>query len=446
MRPWSLDSTTARLIPDSEYAGSPFWSPDSKSIAFFNTAKLQRIDVAGGTPQTICDAVGLPGGGEWLRENQIVFGLLDSALFRVASSGGMPAPLTALDSSRGEMAHYWPQILPGGRLLYWIRSNQPEHTGVYISALAKPAERIKLLSSEANAIYATASDGGYLLWFRGDTLVAQRFEASNLKVSGEPHPISTPVSKIRIMGRLNASVGAGGLLLYSALGSTLAQFTWFDRSGKLLGSVGDPDDYSTFRLSSDGRRVVASCDRAGGTDLFLIDIGTRLSSRLTVDSNVNVFPIWSPNNRNIIFRSTRYLFRTDTERASTEESVIPSQKFQYATDWSGDGRLVLYNELSGETQEDLGIWRVTPDGKAEPGASPSVYLSTPFNEDYGRFLPEPSPAVGCVSNRTCPASTRCTLPHSGNTGRGVVSRQAAASIHNGTPMDASCSSWHRATD
>src|SRR5439155_9658695 len=97
----------------------------------------------------------------------------------------------------------------------------------------------------------------YLLWLRGGTLVAQEFDPSTLKVAGEPHPLADPVARVGILGQMNVAVSAGGILLYSA-SNVFSQFTWLDRTGKALSIVGEPGEYtSSFRLSPDGRRVVA---------------------------------------------------------------------------------------------------------------------------------------------------------------------------------------------
>jgi len=173
-------------------------------------------------------------------------------------------------------------------------------------------------------------------------------------------------------------------------------FTWFDRAGRPLGTLGDPDHYSTFRLSPDGRRAVASRHRSDSNDLFLLDIATHLSSRFTLNSSFNIFPIWSPNGRTIMFTPTRSLFRKDADGAGSEQPVIPSQNPQLASDWSGDGSLVLYDEIAPGTQGDLWTLRVTPNGKAVPSTSsndpnPRPYLRTPFDELHGRFSHEPSP-------------------------------------------------------
>jgi len=154
----ALDETTARLLPGTEGAGDPFWSPDSKSIAFWAAGRLQRIELAGGPPVTICDGF-LTRGGAWTADGQIVFGSVGGGLFRVSASVGTPTPLTRVDISHGETAHRWPQILPGGRFLYWALADKPENSGVYVATFAKPAERVFLFSTEMPAAFAPSDNG-----------------------------------------------------------------------------------------------------------------------------------------------------------------------------------------------------------------------------------------------------------------------------------------------
>src|SRR5207249_1010631 len=161
----------------------------------------------------------------------------------------------------------------------------------------------------------------YLLWLRSGTLVAQEFDPSTLKLAGDPHPLTDPVARIGILSHMIAAVSAGGMLLYSA-SNVSSQFTWLDRTGKALSIVGQPGEYSsTFRLSPDGRRVVASRDRPGGTDLWLLEVERGVSLRLTSNSSINYYPVWSPDGRTIVFSSgvPRNLFRTESSGAGKEE-------------------------------------------------------------------------------------------------------------------------------
>jgi len=416
-----LDSAAARLITGTEGAAYPFWSPDSKSVAFFEGSKLLRVDLAGGAPLAICD-VAVARGGAWSSDGRIIYGVLADGLFQVSSFGGKPAPLTTLDASRGEGFHRWPQVLPGGRFLYSIQSERPENTGIYAASFAKPGERVRLLTTDTNALYAPGGDGrSYLLWLRGGILVAQEFDAGTLKLEGEPHPVADPVAKIGILGRMNAVVSAGGLLLYSS-SNTLSQFTWFDRTGKRLGGVGEPGEYSTFRLSLDGRRIVAALDRPGSTDIWLLEVERGVAGRLTSNPGLSTFPIWSPDGKTILFSSgaPRNLFCKESSGAENEQRFSRSPNSQYPNDWSLDGRWVLYYELNANTQRDLWVLPATPGSKPAPDETPKPYLRTPSNERWGRFSPDAPP--------------RWVAYQSDETGRSEVYIQAFPEPHGATQI------------
>jgi len=387
-----LDGTAARLIPGTEGAAYPFWSPDSKSIAFFNTGKLLRIDLAGGAPLALCD-VATARGGTWLSDGRILLGSLSSGLLQVAASGGTPSPLTALDTSRGESSHRWPQILPGGRFLFWARSGTVDTTGIYTASLSKPSDTRLLLASDTNAVYATGGDhGGYLLWLRGGTLMAQELDVAGLQLLGDSRVIASPVAKITAIGVMNASASSGGMLLYSAANPS-SQFTWLDRSGRRLRVVAEPGEYGTFRLSPDGRRIAVQRDRPGGADLWFLDTERGVSSRFTSLAGLNSYPVWSPDSRAILFSSSGALnlFRKQATGASAEERVTQSPNQQDANDWSRDGRWILYHEIAPDTGRDLWVLPVTADGRPAAGGKPRPYLRTRFTEWWGRFSPEPSP-------------------------------------------------------
>jgi eukaryotic-like serine/threonine-protein kinase len=385
-----LDVSTARLVPGTDDAGLPFWSPDSKSIAFFAHGKLQRVYLAGGTPQTICD-VGQARGGSWGDDGQILLGGWNSGLFQVAASGGKPVSVTTLDAARGEVFHYWPQILPGGRFLYFVRSNKRENTGVYAASLAKPLQPVQLLATDTNALYAPAAGSGrnhrkeYLLWLRGGTLVAQDFDTAKSKLSGVPHPVADPVSRMGVHGQMQVSVSAAGILLYGSA-NPLRQFRWVDRTGKPRGTMGEPAFNAFFHLSPDGRRIVVTRGNTVGTDLWMLDVDRGVPSRFASRPGLNVSPVWSPDSRTILFASDvpPNLFRKDASGAGAEQRLTQSPNPQFAMDWSRDGRYVLYEEDSAPgNQRSLWILPV-----ASTGASPRPYRRTTFNECMGQFSPD----------------------------------------------------------
>jgi eukaryotic-like serine/threonine-protein kinase len=390
-----LDAPSGHPLAGTEGAYFPFWSPDSKSIGFFAAGKVQRVDVAGGSPLTICDMPGGNGrGGAWTSDGRILLGSL-AGLFQVLASGGTPSPLTKMDAAHGEGSHRWPQLLPGGRFLYWVRSGRSEDNGVYAASLAKPGERVKLVNTDAAAFYASGGDGkNYLLWMRGGTLVARELDVASLRLAGEPHPVADPVGKISLIGGTNAAVSASGVLLYGSA-NTSSRFNWLDRTGKLAGQVGEPGEYGAFRLSADGRRAVTARDAPGGADLWLLEVQRGISSRFTFHPGTNAYPVWSPDGRTILFGSTgaqtgqQNLFGKESSGAGNEQRLSQSPNVQDPTDWSGDGRWALYHEVAPETAFDLWVLPMTPEGKPAGQARP--YLRTPFNESWGRFSPEPSP-------------------------------------------------------
>jgi predicted Ser/Thr protein kinase len=186
-----LDATNARLIRGSEGATRPFWSPDSRSIAFSaDRGTLQRVDLSQETVSKICDIPGVYWGGSWSGDGRILFVSRDLGIFQVPALGGTPSQLTTVDRSHGEGNHVYPQVLPGGRFLYTSTSSNGV---IYAASLAEPAERVRLLANASQAWYAPGADGeDYLLWIRDRTLVAQRFNAEKLHLIGEPHSLADP--------------------------------------------------------------------------------------------------------------------------------------------------------------------------------------------------------------------------------------------------------------
>lgn len=384
-----LDGTSARLLAGTEDAGMPFWSPDGKSVAFVANGKLQRVYLAGGTPQTICQINAR--GGTWRADDRILLGGWSSGLYEVDAAGGTASPFTVLNASRGELFHYWPQFLPGGKFLYFVRSNKREKTGVYAASFNKPSEAVQLLATETNALYAPAPDGGantqkgYLLWLRGGTLVAQDFDAATLVLSGVPRPIADPVARIGAQGQMQVAVSDSGILLYNSA-DPLRQFRWVDRSGKPLASVGDPAFSAFFHLSRDGRRILVNRVNSSGTDVWMLEVDRGVPNRIVSRPGLNVSPIWSPDGQTILFSSDAppNLFRKNSSGAGGEERLTQSPSPQFAMDWSRDGRFVLYEEDTAPgNQRSLWILPMT-----SRDAKPRPYLQTTFNESNGQFSPD----------------------------------------------------------
>src|SRR5262245_37680127 len=187
-----LDSLSMRQLAGTDDALQPFWSPDSRRIGFFAGRKLKTIDVYGGRSETVCDLTDVPRGADWNEEGIIVFASGRAGpLLRVSASGGEPAPVTKLDTSRLENSHRYPCFLPDGRrFLYYARSWQKGNTGIYVGSLDEEWEPKQLLSGNTNGIYAPP---GYLLFVREGTLMAQAFDADQLRLTGHAFRVAENV-------------------------------------------------------------------------------------------------------------------------------------------------------------------------------------------------------------------------------------------------------------
>jgi eukaryotic-like serine/threonine-protein kinase len=384
-----LDSLAARSLPGTEEGNFPFWSPDSKSIAFFASGKLKRVDITGGAPLVLCDAPTADNasvGGAWSRDGVLLFGAPDG-LHRVPASGGVPVLLTKADVQ--EFGHGFPQFLPDGkRFLYFLESRGSNTQGIYAASLDRPQDRVQILQTSAKALYAppVAGHPGYLLWLRGQTLLAQRFEAGNLRLEGDPTPLDENVGANGLQRAAFWTSEAGLLAYRTGVNSLRAKLVWIGRDGKRLGEAGPEDNYSFLRLSPDGKRVaLGRRDPAGLDDIWLLEFGRSVFTRFTFDPKRGVVPIWSPDGRQIAFRSDRsgvsQLYRKDSAGAGQEDQLTTGPNNKFPSDWSRDGRYLLYSE---ETPKAANMMAIPLEGERKP----MVVWQTPFHDERGVFSPD----------------------------------------------------------
>ncbi|MGH7535020.1 MAG: TolB family protein, partial [Gemmatimonadales bacterium] len=301
-----LESEEMRKLPDSENAAHPFWSPDSRWIGFFSGDKLKKVDTAGGPAIALCDAQD-GRGGSWSREGAILFQpRFSDPLFKVAAGGGTPEPVTTLDEKRFHVAHRWPMFLPDGRrfLFYVVATTNPassEHSGIYLGSLDSPEIR-QVVRVDSRMAYAQRN----LLYKRGSTLMAQPFDPEQARVTGDPLPLAAEVSGgAYSWGGADFGVSDQGVLAYRAgTGGGQTELAWFDRAGKRLGQVGEPDFYYDLRLSRDGRRVAINIGKDAG-DLWLHDLGRDVRTRFTFDPADDTAPVFSPDGTRVAFVSAR---------------------------------------------------------------------------------------------------------------------------------------------
>jgi eukaryotic-like serine/threonine-protein kinase len=375
----AMGTLESHPLPGTEEASFPFWSPDSRSVGFFAGGKLKKIQVSGGPPIVLCDAPA-GRGGSWSRDNAIVFAPIgNSVLQRVSSAGGAPTPATTLD--KGELGHRWPWFLPDGRHFVYLASGGE-------SALASGVLRVGSLdSSETKSLGPSASNGvygsGHLLFVRGSSLMAEPFDPVRREVTGEAFPVLDQLSTVTQILYASFSVSATGALAYGRVRTQASQLTWFDRTGKQLGKVGDPRFYLNLALSSDERRLAASIGTGSplNIDIWLLDLARGATpSRFTFDPANEYDPAWSPDGSEVVFTSARAgliaLFKHASSGSGQDELLVKLNFGVSAPDVSRDGRFLTY---SGNGD----VW-VLPLAGGEPAA----FVQTPFAEGDPAFSPD----------------------------------------------------------
>ncbi|MCU1235578.1 MAG: serine/threonine protein kinase [Candidatus Solibacter sp.] len=383
----TLESHSARRLAGTEgVTGSLLWSPDSRFIGFTVPGKLKKVEATGGLPQTVCDLSGAWRGGSWSPAGAIVFST-GKGLMRVSDAGGAASVLLA------EAHTTSPFFLPDGRRFLYQRSwDAPENIGIYLGSLdAKPEQLVskRLAATPSSPVYAPSSDlaTGYLLFVREGTLMAQLFDSRKLELAGEAMPIAEGFAD---QGPAPFSASTTGVLAYgSSRGAGLtSQLTWYDRTGKILDTVGELDSYYSLALSPDGLRIAVERDASGAirnTNIWILESSLGAATRFTFGKSIDWMPVWSPDGSQIVWSSRSGgrddLYQKASSGAGKEDLLVKSSLGTYPNDWSRDGRFLLYTSLG--KGSDLWVLPMTGDDR-----KPRLYVQTGFAEMQARFSPD----------------------------------------------------------
>jgi serine/threonine protein kinase len=383
-----LDSEIAKPLAGTDGASYPFWSPDSQSIGFIAAGKLKRLDVASGSVQTLTDvqASAPPGAATWNADGMILFGGNPGPVERVFAAGGPREPVTRVGPQ--QVGHRNPQFLPDGQRFLFFSTGTPEVRGVYVGSLDSNDIR-RILEADAIAGFLPPD---YALFVRQETLYAQRLDLQPVEPWGEPIPVATPIAAFVNQNSSAAAVSSSrtGLLAYRAALTQSRQWAWFDRTGRQLATVGEPDSTvgTGSRLSPDGRFATVSRTVDGNQDIWLLDLARNVFRRFTTDPATDGGSAWSPDGSRIVFDSNRtghfdlYLKSVVGDAKETLMVDLPNSENRNIEDWSRDGRYVLYSSVNSTTDRDL--WIVPVDGDKKPVA----VAHTDFTENAGRISPD----------------------------------------------------------
>lgn len=385
----SMDSTQAQEISETEGATLPFWSPDSRSIAFFTESELKKWTIDGGPPETLCN-VEIPKGGTWNQFGDILFspkGAGGAGLYRISERGGEATPVTALDRTHAEISHLFPQFLPDGHhFIYLERSPRAKSANVYIASM-NSKERKPILHELTPVRFI---EPGYLLFVRNDKLMIQHFDKDRFELIGDALPIAGNLSDT--LSGPNFSVSQNNILVYGNFEDWASQPIWFDRSGNesspaagYPSAVGKPGEYDFCDLSRDDKRLLIVMNGV----VWMVDLlkGSFVRYAMTNESGA----IFSPNGRQVVYGA----FVSDPQpgfnlyaRASNglgkEEILYHSDYSMRSVDWSPDGKYITFTSLAVPETHSLDLFALPLNGKRKAFR----YLQTEAREENAVLSPD----------------------------------------------------------
>ncbi len=396
----SLDSISIQPLPGTEDATFPFWSPDSRSVAFFANGKLKRIALVGGPPVTLCDAPA-GRGGTWGSNGVILFSpTFTSGLFQVSANGGTPAELTKVDSKY--TTHRWPWFLPDGKHFLYLAANHnaptSPDTGVFLGALDGKENRLLFLT-RSSGVYAS----GYLLFLRDNALMAQPFDASSRQFKGDPTVLNDDVLVDASVWRGTFTASDNGTLIYQpGVASAGMGLTWLDRDGKEAGTLAVRDAYRQVQLSPDDKKLALSIGEPLGA-LWVYDLTRNTKTRLTFGSESYSNFVWSPDGSEIAYTASgggvqyaAIMSKASSGAGEQKQILGPAHGLpQMLCDWSHDGRHLIYRSGTTSVGNGNDLWILPLFGDRKP----FPYITGPGDQIQAQFSPD-GRWVAYVSNET----------------------------------------------
>jgi len=383
-----LDSMTSLALPGTEGAQFPFWSHDSRYLAFFANNKLMKILASGGPTLTLCNAQS-GRGGTWNQDDVILFTpTYEDVIHRVPAAGGEPVAATVRDSTLGDYTHRWVHFLPNGRdFLFFARTQGDgggEQDAICAASLDKPGFT-RLLRTKSNPVFAD----GKLLFVRDGVLMAQPFDTGKLELDGDAVPITEGVAYVQGWSHGIFSASRGGRLVFrQGQVNSGSQMKIFDLNGEELETVGEQEFQTGFGVSHDNTRVAVTIldPSSSNYDIWIRDLQRGIRNRLTFHPDSDMTPVWSPDDSLIAYTSRRMehpgLYLKAANGAGAEMLLWQVDNSILVTDWSADGRYIACTSMTPQGP-DIMIVPVDPDQEPFP-----FMHTTNFGEWDPHFSPD----------------------------------------------------------
>jgi len=371
----SLGDLTAKKLEGTDGASFPFWSADGKFLGFFADGHLKKVAVSGGLVTDLAETPN-PRGGSWNQDNVIIYepDYRDS-LWRINASGGTPVRLTKFEAGQ-HTTHRWPRFLPDGKhfLFFAINHSGGSQQGIYFGSLEDGSYK-HVLDADSDAQYAS----GYLLYHLQSALLAQKFDPSTGKLSGDPIPMANSVEYDSGTWHTSFAASQNGLLIYEPGSKTLGtDLLWLDHTGKIERQVAERAFYKgSGRLSPDGKRLAVSMGDPQA-DIWVLDLTRGSRTRLTFGGATYLMPSWSADGQKVIYVRqngttvvTGTSVRARLANGGGQEEILmnegdPSQQSHtlLMPELSPDGRYLVHMEQNGPT--NAGIWALPMTGDKKP--------------------------------------------------------------------------------
>ncbi len=386
-----LDQRQPRAIDGTEGAYDPFWSPGSDFIGFAAGGELKKVTVQGGLAIRVCELPGtLLGGGTWSPDGEVIVFSSGAppVLYEVPGRGGTPNLLISPEESEGSPGGptggiAFPHFLPskaGARVLVFAFGSISEQTMMVQNLETGQRE---LLGPGAASFYSLSGHLVYQPSFSTYDLWALPFSLETLKATGEAFPISE--------NSRGPTIAADGTLVYlDSSRSGQRQLVWLDRRGEKTGEIGQAQEaIGSPALSPDGRLVAVTSTEGSNQDVWVYDIARGVRTRLSSAPEIDRRPVWSPAGDEVAFTSARAgnedIFLRQADGSGEEKVLAATPRPEYLSDWSRDGKYLLYHLNDPKTGPDLWYLESNEDGS---GWEPHPFLQTPSNELVPRFSPD----------------------------------------------------------